>query len=151
MTSLNHDWHTARAAQRTQVIADALDAQPMTRVELAEATGYRRRTVETYVERMYAAGEIRVVKWLRRELGRGPLVPVFAFGPGPDAIKPKPKTPAQLAKRMRAKVKADPLRRLEYLQKARIRETRRGRVKAKPDAWMAQFAGIFGNRQQEAA
>jgi hypothetical protein len=141
-------WHIARKAESERQILDALAAGPMTRIETAD-TGISRRTVDKYVTLLHAAGQIHIIRWQRQENGHGAHLAVYAVGAGVDAPQPKPKTNAQLSKEKRRRVKADPARRLDYLQRARIRETRRG--KSVPvDSFLAQFAGLFG-RQQEAA
>lgn len=144
-----HTWHLARKAESERQILDALAIKPMTRIETAES-GISRRTVDKYVTLLHAAGQIHIIRWQRQEHGHGAYLAVYAVGAGADAPQPKPKTNAQLSKEKRRRVKADPARRLDYLQRARIRETRRG--KSVPvDPFLAQFAGLFGSRHQEAA
>lgn len=142
----SHSWHTERAAIAMQDIADALAIAPMSRMELNTALDYNPSRVAHYVRRMHREGLIHIVKWLKRPCGHGKFMAVFTIGPGKDAPRPKPKTRAQVSRDVRKKIKADPVRRVDYLQKARARETRRGRKLVKADPIVSMFAGLFGQR-----
>lgn len=146
-----HAWHRARAEESMSAIITALSDKPMTRGEMVDATGYTKSRIGYYICRMHMEKLVHITAWRRQECGHGNFLPVFALGNAPDAPKLKIKTQAQIAKDVRRKIKSDPSRRIDYLMKARARETRRGKKKVAPDPFIAQFAGLFGKTQQEAA
>lgn len=54
-----------------------------TRDQIAAAAGVCRMTVSRQVKALHAAGKRHIVRWARPV--KGPIMPVFAAGPGEDA------------------------------------------------------------------
>lgn len=143
----SHSWHAERAAMAMREISEALAGNQMTRNDLIDQLGYTRPRMAHYIRRMHSEGVIHIVNWRKQAHGHGLFMAVFALGQGKDVPKPKPKTAAEVSRDVRKKIKADPARRVDYLQKQRARETRRGRKIVKPDPIVSMFAGLFGQRQ----
>lgn len=84
-----------------------LEAMPGTPKELREKTGFASRTITYNVKRAMAAGECHISKWKRSD-GKGGFQPVYASGPGENAVcKLKPWTDAEIGKRTWKKMKQD--------------------------------------------
>lgn len=56
---------------------------PGTRDQIAAGAGVCRMTVSRQVKALHAAGKCHIVRWSRPT--KGPIMPVFAAGPGEDA------------------------------------------------------------------
>jgi hypothetical protein len=59
--------------------------KPMSRYEVADATGYPKPSVRTYLEELHDGGHIHIGDWRRTG---NKLIPLFALGQGQDVPKP---------------------------------------------------------------
>lgn len=76
---------------------------PATRAELLEQLAIGRATLHRWITRLKHAKRIRIVAW-RRTLGD--MAAVFGPGPGKNARRPNPLTPAQVQAKYRDSLKA---------------------------------------------
>jgi hypothetical protein len=105
---------------------DILDSMPGTISEIIAKSGYERNTVERWMRRMRGV-DCHVVDW-RRPAVSGPFVPVYAAGPGEDAVCTlKPLTPSQDWERRKTKYGVDTLRAKERAAHWALK-ARRGQV-----------------------
>ena len=92
-----------------------------------------------------------MIAWRRPINGRKAMTRVFRAGDRADAVEPRPFTEAELGRRRRAKIRADPERLELAKERQKIRDMRRpNRYKPKPaDPLVALFFGMTS--QQGAA
>lgn len=89
---------------RRRLVADALPGNP---ADIAASTKLARTTVWRWLKAMHQDGECHVAKWMRNPQG-GPFLPVYAAGPGVDAVCAlKPLTEKQKSRRYRAAARRD--------------------------------------------
>lgn len=71
--------------------------------EAAEAAGLSPNTIRSarYMDILVEQGRIHILGWRRRV--RGPMIPVYRAGPGVNAERPQPYTPAAKSRRWRAR------------------------------------------------
>lgn len=81
---------------------------PATSRQLLKAMPMSSATLHKWLTRMRAARQLHVGRWRR---SAGDLVAVWTAGPGPDAVRPRRRSPAELtaAYRRRKKKEADEL------------------------------------------
>lgn len=67
--------------------------------ELAERTRLTKQAITKYFKPKFAGpkGDFHIVDWRRRPQG-GAYIPVYAFGPGQNAVRPAPRTNAELCR-----------------------------------------------------
>ena len=88
-----------------KALCSAMALRPRTKAELHELTGLTNTTVSRWVN-VLAAGKERIlyIAEYKRTGDRGNWAALYSLGYGmPDAIKPKPLTQSEYAKRWRAK------------------------------------------------
>jgi DNA-binding transcriptional ArsR family regulator len=137
------------------LILDALKAGPMTASQLEAAIGQCQSVVRKYLKQMREAAErrIHVCGWVPVGTKRAGAR-IYALGNRPNKPKP-PRIPlAEVARRARAKkraqMKEDPSLYLDYLMRKR-RSYVSHRAAPKADPFMSQFAGLFGGSAKPAA
>jgi hypothetical protein len=137
------------------LILDALKAGPMTASQLEVAIGQCQSVVRKYLKQMREAAErrIHVCGWAPVGTKRAGAR-IYALGNRPNKPKPPRMPLAEVARRARAKKRAqmkdDPSLYLDYLMRKR-RSYVSHRAAPKADPFMSQFAGIFGNQSERRA
>ena len=71
------------------VLKQALERGPNHALALADLTGVSYRRVHEFCRVMHAEGKIHITNWRKVERN-GPPVPIYAWGEGEDAERPKP-------------------------------------------------------------
>jgi len=117
----NMSFTTETAALRIGRILEMLKREPMNVHEIAHELCISKRWAGAYLTHIKAKGLIRVCGWTRQI---GEPTPRYELGSSPDVARPKPMTPAQIAKRYRKKVKADPELAIKYLSKKKAYNTK---------------------------
>lgn len=107
-----------------KLIRAALATRPQENKELVVTVGRDKASIWRNIQRMRQEKQVHIAKWKRQPLG-GPPSPVFALGDRPDAKRPKPMTKAAQCRAFRRRLKADPVKHMEYIMKGKIRDTRR--------------------------
>lgn len=117
----NMSFKSETAKLRMSRIEVLLKQSPMNKHELATELCISTRWAGGYLSHMHKQGLIRVCSWTRHI---GEPTPRYELGSAPDTARPKPMTPAQIAKRYRKKVKADPELAIKYLSKKKAYNTK---------------------------
>lgn len=117
----NMSFTTETAALRIGRILELLKREPMNVHEIAHELCISKRWAGAYLTHIKSKGLIRVCGWTRQI---GEPTPRYELGSGADTARPKPMTPAQIAKRYRKKVKADPELAIKYLAKKKAYNTK---------------------------
>jgi hypothetical protein len=121
-------------------ILAALAAGPTSMPQLVDQLGITYGYLNMRLNELHAAKQIYVAKQIKQA---NLVVRLWAIGDKPDAPRPKRLTTNQKYKRKLAKLKTDP----EWVEARERRQKVKAIVSAPaPDAWMAQFAGLFGQR-----
>lgn len=111
-------------------IQKAIDEDgPLAAVEMTEATGLTRKSINGAVHLMRKKKMLHIVDW-KRNLGTGGVfAPIYANGDGPD--KPKPKL--------------DPVKEAQQRYREKMRQVSRAKLKLKrgkePNRWL-QILGL---------
>ncbi len=82
---------TVRTQQVCGLIETALRVQPSTMVEIAEAIGMTLKSAQTYVGFLRKHNQMHIVEYRCFRTAHGLIrkTPIYAIGPGVDAVKPK--------------------------------------------------------------
>jgi hypothetical protein len=132
--------HTIR---RIKAIEVAITKKSLSAIEIAEAIHICHQSALRYARHLLGGdpvkGErIHIDGW--RDVATGIRVPLYRWGAGRNAPKPKPKTRVELVREYRKRVRKDPVRNAFYLARQRARD-RADRAAAKPQTpWSALFA-----------
>ena len=117
----NMSFTTETAALRIARILQLLKSQPCNVHQVATELCLSKRWAGSYLMHIKSKGLIRVCSWARHI---GEPTPTYELGSAPDAVRPKPMTAAQIAKRYRKKVKADPELAMKYQAKKKAYNTK---------------------------
>lgn len=136
-----------RKSNRPKIMA-ALEHAPagLTQIELQRITGASAGTIHRHIHQLHDEGAVHIASWKTETAGsiRGGVYQArYKLGRGMDRPKPPALTPAEIHKRMVARVKA--AGELKELR-ARWAETEKRRYwrnkPVRPDALVAAFYGI---------
>lgn len=117
----NMSFTSDTAKLRMERIMQLLRREPMNKHQIATEMFLAPRWCGSYLTHMRKLGLIRICAWERHI---GEPTPRYELGSEPDVARPKPLTPAQIAKRYRKKVKSDPELAIKYLSKKKAYNTK---------------------------
>lgn len=136
----NYRFTTEQAQRVIARIVTALEGGRKTREQVAAAAFLSVSAVSQYIRHLRKQKKVRIAGW--GELSGRQRPALYGLGSARDTPKPKRKTPAQVSKGVRARVKTDPARAMHYRAKQVIRDHRRRGSKPVPSdpmlAWMPQ-------------
>lgn len=129
--------------RRIAAIEAATTDKKLSAIEIAQSIFICHQSALIYVRHLLGAdpavGErIHIASW--RDVATGIRVPLYQWGGGPHAPKPKPQTRVELVREYRKRVRKDPVRNAFYLARQRARD-RADRATKKPQGWAAALLG----------
>lgn len=124
-------------------ILAALAEKPMTAGQLGAHLGISKSHLCHVINsKLRAPGQPKQV-YIRKYVKQANVRPMlYDVGNRPDAKRPAPITQAEKSRRARVRMRADEDKREAMLKKDRFRK-----IQPKADPFMAQFAGLFGERR----
>jgi len=111
-------------------ILTLLAERPRTAAEVVSRMLLQRARI--YVFDLHAAGKLHIASWKQDATGAY-RSPVYAVGPGHDAVRPAPQAEHEKCVRYWTKLKSDPKRYDHYLHRNRMRK--------KPQTWLSALMG----------
>lgn len=117
----NMSFTTETSALRMRRIIELLRNEPKNVHQIAHELCISKRWAGAYLTHMRSKGLIHICGWQRHI---GEPTPRYELGSEPDKPRPKPMTPAQIAKRYRKKVKSDPELSIKYMAKKKAYNTK---------------------------
>jgi hypothetical protein len=122
-----------------------LAALPGTKMQLAESAGLHKATAIRTVNRLHAAGQIHIGRWMPHPV-RGPTMPVYVAGPGKDAADALPRlSRQQISQRHEAKIKGT-----ETMDARRARQRNRWwekKAATTKQTWLSALTSIRAPKQ----
>lgn len=120
-----HSWHAARAAESQAAILAIVRQQPSTRKRISEVAGMHKASITHHMRTLREEKKVYISRWEKQSRNGGQYMAVFALGSKQDAPKPTPMTKAEAARAFRRRLWKDPAKHMDYIMKAKIRDTRR--------------------------
>lgn len=128
--------------RRLALIDQAIATTPLNHKEIAALTFTSERHMIDCLKTMVADGRAHVAAWGKNGQSRTPL---YLAGPGKPALRPKPKTRAELRKAYRARIRKDPVANELFLARKRAKGWA-SRAAKKPQTWASTLS--TGRRQK---